>query len=105
MLVIKNKDKILGDTFLNGRFLCSNFQDTNDFLSFWFKDLTDKIPTGGIWIGIDKKGKWSVEDNEMLYTILYPNSNNKHYISANWFSDIDNARRAFQIALEETINK
>lgn len=99
MLVIKNWKKIIGDAFLNDRFICTNFEEKPTLLSFWFKDL---VETGGIWVEINRTPEWSPTDNEWLYTIVYPNSQ-KHYISADWFSDIDNARTAFKIALEESI--
>ena len=100
MLVIKNWDKILGDTFVDGRFLCSNHREKATTISFWFKDLENKIPAGGIWVDINRKPKWSVADNQWLYTLTYPHCK-LHYVSANWFSDINNAKATFEDALKE----
>ena len=103
MLVIKNWDKILGDTFCDGRFLCSNHNETPTTISFWFKDLQDKIDIGGVWIDIIREKHW---DNSPMhggwyYHLHYPNIVSKHQVSADWFSDIDNARASFEQALNE----
>ena len=99
MLVIKNWNKIIGSLYLDGRFLCSNFEEKPTLLSFWFKDLEHG---GGIWIEINRQKEWSPTDNEWLYTLVYPNSK-QHYITADWFSDIDNAMEAFRMALVDSI--
>lgn len=101
MLVIKNWKKIIGDSFLDDRFLCTNFEEKPTLLSFWFKDLKE---AGGIWVEINRQKEWSPTDNEWLYTLIYPNSY-KHYVTADWFSDIDNARYTFQTALEYSIKQ
>ena len=101
MLVIKNKDKILGDTFVDGRFLCSNHRETTTMISFWFKDLQDKIPAGGVWVEINRNGHWNNIDKETYYNLSYPNIQASHQISADWFSDVDNARHTFEEALKQ----
>ena len=102
MLVIKNWDKIMGDTFVDGRFLCTNHRETAATIDFWFKDLTDKIPEGGIWVSINRSKVWDSTGNHSgwYYDLDYPNILNRHRISANWFSDIDNVRATFDDALK-----
>lgn len=103
MLVIKNWNKIMGDTFCDDRFLCSNHNETPTTISFWFKDLEDKIPAGGVWVEINRNGHWNNIDKETYYNLNYPNIQSSHQISVNWFSDIDNVRATFEEALK--VNK
>ena len=97
MLVIKNKNKIIGDTFVDGRFLCSNFEETNTLLSFWFKDLEE---AGGIWVQIRREPQWDDSNKRFYYKVVYPNQPAEHNITADWFADIDNARHTFEHALK-----
>lgn len=99
MLVIKGWNKLLGDTFLDGRFIFSNFEEEPTLLGFWFKDLEQ---AGGVWVHIERTARFDNEKNIPMYTIKYPNCT-LHRIGVDWFSDIDNARWTFETALKDAI--
>jgi hypothetical protein len=99
MLTIKNWDKLLGDRFVYDRFMFSNFEETGTKLRFWFKDLQDKIPAGGVWVEIERKSVYAKDRGYGMFRVIYPNCN-EHKIGADWFSDIDNARWTFETALK-----
>lgn len=100
MLTIKNWDKMIGESFVNDRFRCSNFEETFSNLSFWFKDLDDKIPAGGVWVTIYREGEYDPEKGHLMYNVAYPMCS-PHRVGADWFSDIDNARWTFETALKD----
>jgi len=99
MLTIKNWDKLLGDTFVDDRFMFSNFVETGTKLRFWFKDLSDKIPAGGVWVEIERQGEFEPEYGYKMYKVIYPKGG-EHRIGAHWFGDKDNAIWTFETALK-----
>ena len=100
MLTIKNWHKLLGEGFVNDRFLFTNFEETPTHLRFWFNDIDDKIPAGGVWVEIEREGKYDKEYGYVMYRVTYPNCI-PHRIGAKYFSDIDNVRWTFDAALKK----
>lgn len=99
MLTIKNWNKLIGETFVDGRFLFSNFVETGTKLQFWFKDLNSNNSSYGIWVDIERQGQYEPEYGYKMYKVIYPKGG-EHRIGANWFGDIDNARWTFETALK-----
>ena len=99
MLTIKNWNRLLGETFIDGRFLFSNFEETETKLKFWFKDIFDKSAAGGVWVEIEREGKYDKEYGYKMYRVTYPNCI-PHRIGAEYFRDIDNVRWTFDAALK-----
>ena len=100
MLTIKNWDTLIGETFMDGRFLFSNFVETGTKLKFWFKDLDDKIPAGGVWVEIEREGIFDFKKGYKLYRVTYPRCP-EHKIGAHYFGDIDNVKWTFETALKK----
>lgn len=100
MLTIKNWDKLIGTTFVDGRFLFSNFRETATKLSFWFKDLNGNLPAGGVWIEIERQGEFEPEKGYNMFRVTYPKCTS-HRIGAHWFGDTDNAIWTFETALKD----
>ena len=101
-LTIVNWNKIMGCTFCDERYLASNFVDNEQYLEFWFKDLDDKHMHKGHWIRIQRDAKWDVQEQKWMYQIHRPDYK-LHFVSSDWFADIDNARSSFEDVLKETI--
>jgi hypothetical protein len=93
-LVIENYERMVGHTFWNGRFVCSQAHVTEVNYRFQFKD-TQAPSLRVIWIEVSKFGKWDMADQKYYYGIQNRNS----YISAEWFT-IDNAIKTFGKELE-----
>lgn len=100
MLTINNWSKLIGETFIDGRFLFTNFEETPTHLRFWFNDIDDKISVGGVWVEIERDGIFSPEKGYKLYRVIYPNCPH-HTISAHWFGDMDNVKFTFDKALSK----
>ena len=100
MLTIKNWGKLIGESFLDDRFRCTNFLETETHLRFWFRDLEDKLHDGGVWVEIEREGKYDSEAGHNLHTVTYPHCHT-HKIGVHWFGDMDNAKWTFEEALKK----
>jgi len=94
-LVIDNYERMVGQTFWNGRFQCSNVHETEVNYRFQFID-TESPSVRVIWIEVGKFAKWDVEDQKWYYRI----QDNRHFVSADYFT-FDNAVKAFGERLKE----
>lgn len=101
MLKIENHDKIMGETFC-GRFELTNFFENKEFLEFWFRDLNDMNMHNGEWVKISREKKWDAADQKWYYKIDR-RDHKMHYVSLDWFADIDNARATFEEVLKELL--
>lgn len=100
MLTIKNWNKLLGESFIDDKFLFTDFEETPTHLRFWFKDCISNKPGIGVWVEIEREGEYDDEEGIVMYGIQYPNCG-PHKIGVDWFADIDNARWTFEQALKE----
>lgn len=99
MLKITNPDKMVGQRFLNGRFVCLRTQDSITQWRFQFEDL--QAPTKRlVWIEVNKVGKWDDEEGKIMYILNYPNCP-LHRLSFDYFNDFKNATDVFEMALKE----
>jgi len=96
MLVIKNGSKMIGETFINGRFVCNSFKTTAKEYKFFFSDYENRTMHGGIWITIKREGYQ--DDDRVLHDVIYPNGPG-HSVTKDWFN-FDNAKWTFEKALE-----
>ena len=94
-LVIDNYERMVGQTFWNGRFQCSNVHETEVNYRFQFID-TESPSVRVIWIEVGKFAKWDDEDQKWYYRI----QDNRHFVSADYFT-FDNAVKAFGERLKE----
>ena len=94
-LVIDNYERMVGQTFWNGRFQCSTAHETEVNYRFQFTD-TESPSVRVIWIEVGKFAKWDVEDQKWYYRI----QDNRHFVSADWFYFI-NAVKSFGERLKE----
>lgn len=95
MLTIKNWDKIIGVTFLNGEYICDSYNETPTDLIFSF---ITKYRKQNIWVKIEREGEYDSEDGKIMYIVTYPNCST-HKIGAEWFGDMDNVKWTFEQAL------
>ena len=100
MLTIKGIHKLLGEGFIDYRFLFTNFEETPTHLRFWFKDVFTNKSGIGVWVEIEREGEFDVEEDEVLYRVSYPHCG-PHLIGVEWFCNIDNAKWTFEQALKE----
>ena len=100
MLSIKNIDRITGESFVDGRFLCTNHIESGTSIRFQFLDTETQLGRY-VWVEINRNGHWNNIDKETYYNLNYPNIQALHQISADWFSDVDNARATFEEALKQ----
>jgi len=94
-LVIDNYERMVGQTFWNGRFQCSNVHETEVNYRFQLID-TESPSVRVIWIEVGKFAKWDVEDQKWYYRI----QDNRHFVSADYFT-FDNAIKSFGERLKE----
>jgi len=94
-LVIDNYERMVGQTFWNGRFQCSNVHETEVNYRFQFID-TESPSVRVIWIEVGKFAKWDDEDQKWYYRI----QDNRHFVSADYFT-FDNAVKSFGERLKE----
>ena len=99
MLKIVNPDKMTGQRFVSGRFVCLRTQDSITHWRFQFEDL--KAPTKRfVWIEVDKVGRWDVEEQKWMHELNYPNCPT-HRVSLDYFGQFKNAIYTFEMALKE----
>ena len=94
-LVIENYERMVGQTFWQGRFKCSQAYESEVSYRFQFRD-TESPSVRVIWIEVGKFAQWDVEDQKWYYRI----QDNQHYVSADWFT-FGNAIKAFGERLKE----
>lgn len=99
MLKIMNPDKMVGQTFRDGRFVCLRTQDSITQWRFQFEDL--RAPTKRlVWIEVNKVGKWDDKEGKIMYILNYPNCP-LHKITIDYFSNFLFACDTFEMALKE----
>lgn len=100
MLTIKNWSRLIGESFRDGRFLFTNFEETPTRLRFWFKDCISNKQGIGVWIEIEREGIFDFEKGYKLYRVTYPQCP-QHKIGAHYFGNIDNVKWTFETALKK----
>jgi hypothetical protein len=99
MLKIVNPNKMVGERFLIGRFVCLRVVDEITHWRFQFEDLKAPSKTF-VWVDIDKVGRWDNYEKKNFYSLNYPNSST-HKVSLDYFGDFTNACETFTMALKE----
>jgi hypothetical protein len=94
-LVIENYQRMVGQTFWNGRFQCSQAYESEVNYRFQFTD-NESPSVRVIWIEVGKFAKWDMADQKWYYRI----QDNRHFVSADYFT-FDNAIKAFGERLKE----
>lgn len=94
-LVIENYERMVGETFWQGRFQCSQAYESEVNYRFQFTD-TESPSVRVIWIEVGKFAKWDVQDKKWYYRI----QDNRQFVSADWFT-FDNAIKTFGEKLKE----
>lgn len=104
MLTIKNIDRITGESFVDGRFLCTNHIESGTSIRFQFLDTETQLGRY-VWIEINRNKTWANDSKNpgWYYKLNYAGMPAEHKISADWFSDFDNARYTFETALKNYI--
>lgn len=90
---------MIGETFCDNRFICTNVSFSLSEWIFQFLDNENKIKRY-LSVEINRMGHWNSIDKKTYYNLKYPNIPASHQISADWFADIDNARLTFEEALK-----
>ena len=98
-LKIINADRMVSETFCDGRFICTNIHFSTTQWRFQFLDTKTQLGRY-VWVEINRNGHWNDIDKKTYYNLKYPNIPASHQISADWFADIDNARLTFEEALK-----
>jgi len=99
MLEIINANKIVGERFAIGRFVCLRALDTITHWRFQFEDLQSPMKRF-VWIEVDKVGRWDNYEKKWLCALNYPNSPT-HKVSLDYFGNFQNACETFEMALKE----
>lgn len=99
MLKIVNPNKMVGERFHTGRFVCLRVVDEITQWRFQFENLKAPSKTF-VWIDIDKVGRWDNYEKKNFYSLSYPNSST-HKVSLDYFGDFTNACETFTMALKE----
>ena len=71
MLTIYNIHKLIGEGFIDDRFLFSNFEETPTHLRFWFNDIDDIVSAGGVWVEIEREGRYDDDYGYKMYWVTY----------------------------------
>lgn len=100
MLKIVNPDKMTGQRFVAGRFVCLRTQDSITHWRFQFEDLKKQPTKAFVWIEVDKVGRWDSGEQKWMYTLNYPNCT-LHKVSLDYFGQFKNAIETFEMALKE----
>ena len=102
MLKIKNKEKVIGHTFVNDRFVCKSVHDDDvSSIRFQFEDLG--APTKSFtWIEMSKHKEWDNHDKDWYYRLRYRNAP-EHRVTLDYFNHIQNVLSTFEDALKTTI--
>jgi hypothetical protein len=82
-LDIQNPNKLIGSSYYNMRFVCTDAMETDTNYRFQFRD-THASSARFVWIEISRRGER--DNGKWIYKLNYLNANN-HYITANWLSD------------------
>lgn len=101
-LKIVNSDRMIGETFCDGRFVCTNVSFSITQWRFQFLD-TEHSRGRYVWVEIDRNSHWDNRDQKWYYMLNYPKIPQRHQVSADWFGDIDNARATFETALKHSV--
>ena len=99
MLKIVNPDKMTGQRFVSGRFVCLRTQGSITHWRFQFEDLKAPSKTF-VWIEVDKVGRWDNQEQKWMHILNYPNCP-LHKISLEFFGNFKNAIATFEMALKE----
>lgn len=99
MLKIINPDKMTGQQFVAGRFVCLTTQDSITHWRFQFEDLKASSKTF-VWIEVDKVGRWDNQEQKWMYELNYPNCP-IHRVSLDYFGEFKNAIYTFEMGLKE----
>ncbi len=101
MLNIVNTNKVIGKTFVDGRFVCTYVQDSITQWRFQFEDLQSDSKRF-LWIELHKVGRWDDEDKRVYYTLGYYKAP-LHRVSLDFFSELENVLSTFEDALNTSI--
>lgn len=96
MLKIKNPTDILGMNFVNHKYTLKEAEEHDDSYCFAFQD-TD---TNWAIIYIYRNPKWDDEKSRNIYRVDN-GAGRDHWVSADWFGDIKNAKWTFNEALKD----
>ena len=90
---------MVGQRFINRRFVCLRVVDEITHWRFQFEDLQSPMKRF-VWVDIDKVGRWDNYEKKWLYVLNYPNSPT-HKVSLDYFGNFQNALETFETALKE----
>ena len=99
MLKIVNPDKMTGQRFVSGRFVCLRVVDEITHWRFQFEDLQSPMKRF-VWVEVDKVGRWDGEEQKWMHELNYPNCPT-HRVSLDYFGQFKNAIYTFEMALKE----
>ena len=99
MLKIVNPNKMVGERFQTGRFVCLRVVDEITHWRFQFEDLKAHSKTF-VWIEVDKVGRWDNQEQKWMYELNYPNCP-IHRVSLDYFGEFKNAIYTFEMGLKE----
>lgn len=89
ILHIQNYNRLDGTEYWNGRYVCTWSVETEQQYRFQFRDT--QSPSGRyLWIEINRIGRWDTEEGRWMYSLNYQNVGGGHFVSADYFSDMDN---------------
>lgn len=103
ILHIHNHKKMEGEEFYDGRFVCTNTQETDTNYRFQFCDHNWPA-LRYIWVEVSRFGEWNPKDSKWMYRLNYPQSPT-HIVSAEYLSDFRNSIKMMGMALKYSIDK
>jgi len=96
MLKINNPTDILGMNFVGGKYKLKEAEEHDDRYTFSFQDKR----TNWAIIHIHREPKWDSDHNRNMYRVDN-GAGLDHWVSADWFGDIKNAKWTFNEALKD----
>ena len=99
-LTIRGLNKVEGWEFY-GRFECSKVVEMRNSYRYQFKDSV--VMGRYLWVELNRNGMWDDVGGRWMYRLNYPNFSSEHYISAGWWSDLENVKRTFVSILETNL--
>lgn len=101
-LKIQNPNRVEGNGYWNGRFVCTWSVETDTNYRFQFRD-TESPSTRFLWIEVSRFGSWDDLEGRWMYSLDYQNSGAGHFVSADYFSDMNNVNWTFGECLKRAV--
>jgi hypothetical protein len=100
-LTIRNYNKLVGKEPLDiSDWTIYDVHESDDYYTFVCKNLADKNPIYGHMVNIRLRRN-GIKEGEWKYRFWHTYGQSYHQVSADWFADMDNARKAIGMEIKK----